>query len=133
MIQKVLTKIDLTTSYFIKGIVNSKEIFSDIPFKVNAKLINKNLVEKPINLKIVDNLKYSLKFKINGKEIQKFHFFDSTAITEFYNIKISLNPQINLRRIENISSVRLSLFAAVLPIPPEAVRLTPLSSRVSMR
>lgn len=105
MIEKVLEKIDLTTSYFIKGIVNSKEFFSDIPFKVNAKLINKNLQEKPINLKIVDNLKYSLKFKINGKEIQKFHFFDSTAITEFYNIKISLNPQINLRRIKNISSV----------------------------
>lgn len=105
MIEKVLAKIDLTTSYFIKGIVNSKEFFRDIPFNVNAKLFNKSLMEKPINFKIVDNLKYSLKFKINGKEIQKFHFFDSTAITEFYNIKISLNPQINLKRIKNISSV----------------------------
>ena len=48
MIEKVLTKIDLTTSYFIKGIVNSKEFFNDIPFNVKAKLFNKSLLEKPI-------------------------------------------------------------------------------------
>ena len=40
MIEKVLAKIDLTTSYFIKGIVNSKEFFNDIPFNVKAKLFN---------------------------------------------------------------------------------------------
>ena len=43
MLQNVLTKLDLSCSYYIVGRLNTKEFFNELPFKVNVKVFNSSL------------------------------------------------------------------------------------------
>ena len=54
MIQKCLEKKDLSCSYFIKGRLNTKEFFNELPFKIKVDLLNSELYEKEIDFHIID-------------------------------------------------------------------------------
>ena len=52
MLQKVLNKLDLSCSYFIKGRLNTKEFFNELPFKVEANILNSIFMKNQSNLKL---------------------------------------------------------------------------------
>ena len=105
MLQKVLNKLDLSCSYFIKGRLNTKEFFNELPFKVEANILNSILYEKPIEFKIINEKKYQLKYTINEYEFLNEHFFDSTATTTHYTINTKLNTFLDSKRASNFSQV----------------------------
>ena len=87
MMQKVMSRLDLSCSYFIVGRLNTKEFFDELPFKVNAKVFNSSLYELPINFKILDNKRYELSYTLNEKNIKQIHYFDSLETTTSYSLK----------------------------------------------
>ena len=51
LIEKTLSKLDFSKSYFIVGRLNTKEFFSGMPFSIDIDVLNTNLYELPINFK----------------------------------------------------------------------------------
>ena len=68
MIQKVLKKLDLSCSYFIKGRLNTKEFFNELPFKIKVDVLNSELYEKLIEFHIIDEDMYRINYSLNDIE-----------------------------------------------------------------
>ena len=75
MMQKVLSRLDLSCSYYIVGRLNTKEFFNELPFKINAKVFNSLLYEIPIDFKILDKKRYQLSYTIEDYNISNIHYF----------------------------------------------------------
>ena len=98
MMKNVLSKLDLSCSYYIVGRLNTKEFFNELPFNVSAKVFNTSLYEKPIDFKILNDKRYELTYKINDIEYSHIHYFDSLETTTTYSIKTELNSVLNADR-----------------------------------
>ena len=109
MIQKVLKKLDLSCSYFIKGRLNTKEFFNELPFKVKVDVLNSELYENAIDFHIIDGNRYRLNYSLNNVEYEFFHYFDSTETTNHYSINTKLNRYIDFNRVKNISKTNYSV------------------------
>ena len=109
MMQKVMSRLDLSCSYFIVGRLNTKEFFDELPFKVNAKVFNSSLYELPINFKILDNKRYELSYTLNEKNIKQIHHFDSLETTTSYSIITKLNAVLNTERANNLSEINYQI------------------------
>ena len=109
MIQKVLKKLDLSCSYYIKGRLNTKEFFNELPFKVKKDVLNTELYEKEIEFHIIDGNRYRLNYSLNDIEYESFHHFDSTETTNHYSINTKLKGYLDFSRVENIFKTNYSV------------------------
>ena len=90
LIGKAVNKLNLDVSYYIQGRINKKEIFQNLPFKVQTFFISPNIIEKDIKFKILNSNKYSLSFSINNVDTSFIHLFDSSSTNKYYSLKSSL-------------------------------------------
>ena len=90
LVSKAIKKLNLDVSYFIQGRINKKEIFQNLPFKIQTFFTSPSIVEKDIKFKILDSDKYSLSFTLNNVDTSFIHLFDSISTNKFYSIKSSL-------------------------------------------
>ena len=109
MLQNVLKKLDLSSSYYIVGRLNTKEFFEELPFKVNVKVFNPNLYDIPIDFKIINNQKYQLSFKANDQEIVRTHYFDSLETNIYYSINTNLLTNFNNERSKTVSEINYQI------------------------
>ena len=109
MMKNVLSKLDLSCSYYIVGRLNTKEFFNELPFKVNAKVFNAGLYETPIDFKILNDKRYELTYKVNDIEYSHIHYFDSLETTTSYSIKTELNSVLNADRAKNLGEINYQI------------------------
>jgi capsular exopolysaccharide synthesis family protein len=67
MIDRTLDKLDFDISYYVRGRLKTTEKYHELPFEVDVKLLDKNLYEKPIDLKIIDTENFTITYD-GGKE-----------------------------------------------------------------
>lgn len=67
MINETLDKLDFDVSYYILGRLKATEAYHDLPFEVDARVQNKGLFEKPIDLKVVDADTYTITYDVGKK------------------------------------------------------------------
>ncbi len=103
LIEKTLSKLDFSKSYFIQGRLNTKEFFNGMPFNIDINILNRNLYEKAIDFKIVNENSYTISYELNGKEIIRTHQFDSTEISVDYSINTQLTKSFNIDKSANIN------------------------------
>ena len=84
LIKLAVERMKLDVSYFIVGRIKTTEAYKTVPFEVNVLVINSKFYEQEIGLKVIDEHKYQLLFKIKGEEIAKEGFF------VLYLIKVKL-------------------------------------------
>ena len=109
MMKNVLSKLDLSCSYYIVGRLNTKEFFNELPFKVSAKVFNAGLYETPIDFKILNDKRYELSYKVNDTEYSHIHYFDSLETTTSYSIKTELNSVLNADRAKNLGEINYQI------------------------
>jgi len=103
LIEKTLSKLDFSKSYFIVGRLNTKEFFSGMPFSIDIDVLNTNLYELPINFKIIDENKYSIAYEMQGKKIIRTHQFDSTEFSVDYSINTSLTKSFDFKNSSEVN------------------------------
>ena len=109
LMKNVLSKLDLSCSYYIVGRLNTKEFFNELPFKVSAKVFNAGLYETPIDFKILNDKRYELSYKVNDTEYSHIHYFDSLETTTSYSIKTELNSVLNADRAKSLGEINYQI------------------------
>ena len=114
LIERTLAKLDFDVSYYIVGRVNTKEFFENMPFLVDIEVINDEIYEIPIEIKIIDEETFALEFMLKKSKVIRQHKFNETAITNDYIIKVESSDQINKASIDNLTLInyRIKVHAA---------------------
>ena len=90
LVRKTVDKLNLDVSYYIQGRINKKEIFQNLPFKIETSFISPSVLEKEIDFKILDSKSYEIILNINGVDTSFKHFFDSSSTNKYYSLKTTL-------------------------------------------
>jgi tyrosine-protein kinase Etk/Wzc len=91
LLKKVVDKLNVNVSYFIKGRLVTKEFYTGIPFKVDVSFINPSFYEQDISFKILDQNHYSISY-IEDKVI---HTQDGIFGLDFVNTNMKIKIQTN--------------------------------------
>ncbi|HIP36403.1 MAG TPA: polysaccharide biosynthesis tyrosine autokinase [Crocinitomix sp.] len=91
LIEEIIEKINVNTSYYVVGKLKKKEVFQTLPFIVDVEIINNNLYEKPIGIKVLNDNEYKISYTLNNNDKTFNFFFDSTYVNE--DIKLNLKKQ----------------------------------------
>ena len=105
LIEKTLSKLDFSKSYFIAGRLNTKEFFNGMPFKIDIDILNRSLYESPVDFKILDRNSYNISYELNGQKITRTHQFDSTEISIDYSINTQLTKSFNIENSIDINYI----------------------------
>jgi capsular exopolysaccharide synthesis family protein len=96
LIDRTLDKLDLEVSYFIIGRFKTTEIYSNLPFTVEMQVLNPALYEKPIDMRILDQRRFSVSYDAGQGVVTKtFPFNTDNADGDFtlrINLKVDLRP-----------------------------------------
>lgn len=85
LIALTIEKLNLEVSYYIVGRIQTKEVYSGIPFSVEARVYSHSFYEHPFTFKILDLNNYELNFENNGNKTSIRHAFDEPFINnDFY-------------------------------------------------
>lgn len=96
MINQAIQKLDLDISYYVQGQIKTGEIYKNLPFTVDGKLIDKGLYGRMFEVTIVDKEHYKL--YVSGKDWtfgddKIFKFGEAIKAKRF---TILLNPNLNI-------------------------------------
>lgn len=88
---RVIETVDLNPQYFTYGNILDDEKYLNPPFKVDYKILNANIFNLPIDVTILDDSKYQLRYQV-GEERYSFEgIFGDSLNTPFINCLLSLN------------------------------------------
>lgn len=105
LIKKALDKIDAYVSYYIVGRIRTTEIYSDIPFKVKAKIMNPNIYEKEIFFNVINENKYHIKYELDD-DIREFDYeFGKEFVNKDFVIKVTKTRPYTKTLINNLKDV----------------------------
>lgn len=93
---KVIENVNLNPQYFTYGSFLVDEKYLNPPFTVNYKILNANIYNVPIDVKIHDGETYGLSYKIRDEEYSYNGQFSDTLNTPFLECKITLREPFNL-------------------------------------
>ncbi len=104
LLEKVVNKLDFNISYFIKGRVNTREVYGGTPFEVDYKIKNSAFYDFPFDINVVDNNHYKLSYVINDDErFEKIHPFGIPLITEDFELYIDATSAVRPKSIKEIA------------------------------
>ena len=103
LIEKTLSKLDFSKSYFIVGRLNTKEFFSGMPFTIDIDVLNRKLYELPVDFKIIDANNYSISYELEGVNISRTHKFDSTEFSVDYSINTNLTKSFDFKNSSEVN------------------------------
>ncbi|HRQ30274.1 MAG TPA: polysaccharide biosynthesis tyrosine autokinase, partial [Saprospiraceae bacterium] len=76
LIEVALKRLDYSVSYFILGRLKTAEVFSGVPFRVDAKCLNHAMYEREIFIKIIDTTSLELRYDVGDREVVEILYFD---------------------------------------------------------
>jgi len=109
LIEEIVDKIDINTSYFIVGRLKKKEVFQTLPFKAQIEVINNNMYETPIGIEVLDMDSYQVNYTVDGTD-QSFKFiFDSTFINNDFKINLKKQYAFNDENVIGITDSKYEI------------------------
>lgn len=91
IIGEVVDKINVDVSYYVVGRLKKKEVFGTLPFIAKSEVINKNIYERPIQVKILDKETYELIYELPEGVKQVQGHFDQPLYTQDFEIILTKN------------------------------------------
>jgi tyrosine-protein kinase Etk/Wzc len=104
MIDETLDKLDFDVSYYILGRIKTTESYHELPFRVESFKAERGLLEKPIDLKIVDVDTYTITYESGRKGPVSFTLpFDQEANAGDLLLKVKRMKQITAADITKLA------------------------------
>ncbi|MCC6251821.1 MAG: polysaccharide biosynthesis tyrosine autokinase [Bacteroidia bacterium] len=88
LIKETINKLNLEVSYYIKGRLRTKELYENLPFKVEFTAINPLLYEQLIEFHILSPTQYNVTYLIGENQITKEGYFDRPLVSKDFNITV---------------------------------------------
>ncbi len=99
LLRKVVDKIDCGVSYYIAGRLNDKEVFTNIPFKINVINVNSSLYETEIKFNYIDKYHFKISYLKDKKPITLNGTFGDYVINSDLKLEV-----LNLKPIAAVTS-----------------------------
>ena len=108
MIDQTLDKLDFDVSYYLLGRLKTTEQYHELPFEVDAVLLDKSLYEKPIDLKIVDAETFTISYDAgkDGAAIFTLPFDRDTSAGNDIRLKVRRVKQITPEGLASLADGR---------------------------
>ena len=85
LIGEVIDKINIETSYYVVGRLKKQEVFKTLPFISTVEVLNRNIYEHPVGVKILDKNEYQITYEVDGRsETIKGEFGQTLETPDFY-------------------------------------------------
>lgn len=110
LIGEVIDKINIGTSYFVVGRIKKVEVFETLPFKSEAKVLNEQMYEKPVQVEIIDASSYRLTYEVNGQTVREIYPFNQKIQNSDFILQLKTRYQLDA---ENIDEVKASNYEIV--------------------
>ena len=103
LISEVIDKSNLQTSYYFVGRLKRKEVFRTLPFEADVIVVNPQIYEVPIRVKILKE-EYKIDYDLNGRVNSQSQFFGEDLITEDFILKLSRRYQYRDKNLKSITT-----------------------------
>lgn len=110
LIAEVIDKIDVNTSYYVVGRLRKQEVYKTLPFISAVQVLNPQLYEIPISVKVLNKSEYEMSYNLNGLQKNFRYFFDQELITEDFTLTLAKRY---LFTDENIAVIQASNYELV--------------------
>ena len=105
LIGEVVDRMNVSTSYYFVGRVRKLEAFETLPFTAEIEVINKSLLEKPVEVIMLDRKKYQLSYEINGNSTVLEGELDELITNNDLRIKLVSKFYFSDKMIESIKDM----------------------------
>lgn len=109
LIEKVVEKMDIETSYYFVGRLRKLEAFGSLPFKAEIETINSGILERPIQTKILSQDSYQLSYEMDDQLVELEGKFGELAINNDMRVKLILTHGISKSSIESIKKMNYEM------------------------
>ncbi len=94
---KVIETVKLNPQYFTYGSILDDEKYLSPPFIVNYKILSANIYNVPIDVKVIDNKSFALKYSIREEEYNYTGQFGDSLKTTHLDCVVSLNKLFSIK------------------------------------
>lgn len=101
LVDDVLRRLDFGVSYFIVGRFKTSQVHATRPFTVKAEVINTRLLDKPLDLRLIDLKTFELSYEHRGELVQKVFPVGQLVTDTDLHITLTLPSHVNESNISN--------------------------------
>ncbi|MEO8150769.1 MAG: polysaccharide biosynthesis tyrosine autokinase [Bacteroidia bacterium] len=94
MVNEAVQKLNIEISYYVKGQIKTGEIYKNLPFKVEGKIIDKDLYGKRFEVVVLNNQQYKIYVSGRDWEFTKTCNFGEPVISKRFTIVLNANENI---------------------------------------
>jgi tyrosine-protein kinase Etk/Wzc len=109
LIEEVVEKIDIGTSYYVVGRLKRQEVYKTLPFTSEINVLNNGLYELPVSVKVLNAKEYELSYDLDGQHKSIKYFFDQELITDDFSLLLQKSYDFNDENIEVIKGSQYEL------------------------
>ncbi|MBL7925836.1 MAG: polysaccharide biosynthesis tyrosine autokinase [Bacteroidia bacterium] len=91
MLNEAIQRLDLDISFYVQGQIKTGEVYKNVPFKVDGKLIDKKLYGALFEVTIIDKNRYRLHVSGNDWEFDQELKFGQTVNSKRFNLILTAN------------------------------------------
>jgi tyrosine-protein kinase Etk/Wzc len=95
IVGEVIDRMNVGVSYFVVGRLKKKEVFGTLPFNAKVELINQELYELPVQIRVLDKERYEIRYELSTGPKTLTYFFNQEFITEDFKLVLSKNYEFN--------------------------------------
>jgi capsular exopolysaccharide synthesis family protein len=110
LIEEVIEKVDIGTSYYVIGRLKRQEVYKTLPFTSEINVLNNALYEIPVSVKVLNPKEYELSYDIDDKQKKYKYYFDQELITDDFSLLLQKSYDFNE---ENINVIKESQYELV--------------------
>lgn len=102
IIGEAVDRMNIEVSYYVVGRLKRKEVYGTLPFTARVELIDNNLYERPVQIKIIDRENYEVSYELPEGEKRVRAAFNQELISD--DLKLLLTRSYEFTE-DNIRSV----------------------------
>src|ERR1035437_5522972 len=105
IVAQVVSKLKLDVTYYIVGRIQTKEVYSGIPFSVEAQMYSSGFYEFPFTFTIKDENSYEISYELNKQTVVEQHQFGEPVIKKNFYFLISKDKSLNNSTISALKNI----------------------------
>src|SRR6185437_9662041 len=105
LIKKVVDKLNIGVSFYIRGRLRTTEVYSGVPFSVTVFSINPMFYEKEIDFKILDLYHYQISYSEGKNKFTQSGTFGSDFVNTDMRINVTTSKGINQNYVNTLKDI----------------------------
>jgi capsular exopolysaccharide synthesis family protein len=105
LVKKVVDRLNVNVSYYIKGRLRTTELYTGVPYLVSVFELNASFYEKDINFKIIDQNHYQLNYMVGKDLLSQTGTFGDDFVNSNMRIQVIKNGNLSQNYIQELKAM----------------------------